>query len=149
MHCMPRGMKRRVAKGWVLERLEELTSIFAIDICAYAVMSNHYHLVVHVAAKRARKWTLHEVVERWASCSRFHRSYGDGGGRRARLTRCHSIRTIVASLRASSRCINSKPICDGEASAPPGTTAVPNRTVECGATTSGGLIAINFGVDGV
>jgi hypothetical protein len=31
-------------KQWVLERLEELTSIFAIDICAYAVMSNHYHL---------------------------------------------------------------------------------------------------------
>ena len=27
-------------KEWVLERLEELTSIFAIDICAYAVMEH-------------------------------------------------------------------------------------------------------------
>jgi putative transposase len=52
-------------KVWVLERLEKLTSIFAIDICAYAVMSNHYHLVLHVDAARARKWTLHEVVEQW------------------------------------------------------------------------------------
>jgi REP element-mobilizing transposase RayT len=52
-------------KQWVLERLEELTSIFAIDICGYAVMSNHYHLVLHVDANRARKWSLHDVVERW------------------------------------------------------------------------------------
>jgi REP element-mobilizing transposase RayT len=52
-------------KAWVLERLEELASIFAIDICAYAVLSNHYHLVLHVDANRARKRSLHEVVERW------------------------------------------------------------------------------------
>jgi REP element-mobilizing transposase RayT len=52
-------------KAWVLERLEGLTSIFAIDICAYAVMSNHYHLVLHVDANRARKWSSKEVVERW------------------------------------------------------------------------------------
>src|SRR5687767_1047813 len=31
-------------KHWVLERLQLLTSIFSVDICAYAVMSNHYHL---------------------------------------------------------------------------------------------------------
>ncbi len=52
-------------KEWVLERLSELASIFAIDVCAYAVMSNHYHLVLHVDATRARKWTLREVVDRW------------------------------------------------------------------------------------
>lgn len=31
-------------KEWVLERLEKLTSIFTIEVCAFAVMSNHYHL---------------------------------------------------------------------------------------------------------
>lgn len=52
-------------KGWVLKRLNELTAIFAVDICAYAVMSNHYHLVLHVDAARARSWSAHEVAERW------------------------------------------------------------------------------------
>lgn len=52
-------------KDWVLERLDEFASIFAIDVCAYAVMSNHYHLVLHVDAARARKWTLQDVVDRW------------------------------------------------------------------------------------
>ena len=31
-------------KAWVLERLQFLSTVFAIDLCAYAVMSNHYHL---------------------------------------------------------------------------------------------------------
>lgn len=52
-------------KSWVLERLAELTAIFAVDVCAYAVMSNHYHLVVHVDRRRAVEWTHEEVVRRW------------------------------------------------------------------------------------
>ena len=52
-------------KTWVLERLAHLSSVFAIDLCAYAVMSNHYHLVVHVDQTRARGWSQEEVVERW------------------------------------------------------------------------------------
>jgi REP element-mobilizing transposase RayT len=52
-------------KAWVLERLAQLSSIFAIDICAYAIMSNHYHLVVHVDRGVAASLTPQEVVERW------------------------------------------------------------------------------------
>jgi putative transposase len=52
-------------KAWVLERLRQLASVFAIDVCAYAVMSNHYHLVLHVAQERAAAWSDVEVVERW------------------------------------------------------------------------------------
>ena len=54
-------------KVWVAERLAQLASVFAIDICAYAVMSNHYHLVLHVDRMRARSWTRQEVVERWST----------------------------------------------------------------------------------
>jgi REP element-mobilizing transposase RayT len=54
-------------KQWVLERLRHLTSMCAIDVCAYAIMSNHYHLVVHVDQAKAKAWTLREVVDRWTS----------------------------------------------------------------------------------
>ena len=50
-------------KEWVLERLAQLTSIFTIDICAYAVMSNHYHLVVYVDQARSRE--LNSVITPW------------------------------------------------------------------------------------
>ena len=39
--------------------------MFAVDICAYAVMSNHYHLAVRVDQVRAKSWTLQEVVQCW------------------------------------------------------------------------------------
>ena len=42
-------------KLWVIERLNTLSAVFTIDICAYAVMSNHYHLVVHVNEKQANE----------------------------------------------------------------------------------------------
>jgi REP element-mobilizing transposase RayT len=53
-------------KAWVLERLTQLSSVFAVDLCAYAIMANHYHLVVHIDVARARNWTPHEVVEHWS-----------------------------------------------------------------------------------
>jgi REP element-mobilizing transposase RayT len=52
-------------KQWVIDRLKQLCAIFPIEVCAYAVLSNHYHLVLYVDARRARTWTQREVVERW------------------------------------------------------------------------------------
>jgi REP element-mobilizing transposase RayT len=52
-------------KEWVLERLAQLTAIFTIEICAYAIMSNHYHLVLHVDQTRLRQLSREQVVERW------------------------------------------------------------------------------------
>lgn len=57
-------------KEWVLERLAQLTSIFTIEIPAYAVMSNHYHLVVYVDQTRARELSREQVVERWTQLFR-------------------------------------------------------------------------------
>jgi len=42
-----------------------LQAIFAIDICAYAVMSNHVHLVLCVQQDVALNWDEREVAERW------------------------------------------------------------------------------------
>lgn len=52
-------------KPRILERLTLLTEVFAIDLCAYALMSNHYHLVVRLAPVRAATWSEREVVEHW------------------------------------------------------------------------------------
>ena len=31
-------------RQWVIERLDLLCSVFAVELCSYAIMSNHYHL---------------------------------------------------------------------------------------------------------
>ena len=53
-------------KEWVMDRLAQLCSIFSIEVCAFAVMSNHYHLVLYVDAQRTREWTKQEVIQRWS-----------------------------------------------------------------------------------
>ena len=40
--------------------------VFAMEICAYAVMSNHYHLVLRVDTERAASWSVEEVASRWS-----------------------------------------------------------------------------------
>lgn len=52
-------------KSWVEKRLLFLGKIFAIDICAYAVMSNHVHIVLCVDKKTALSWTLDNVLLQW------------------------------------------------------------------------------------
>jgi len=52
-------------KQWIVSRLKFLSYVYSIDICAYAVMSNHYHVVLHVDKERALNWSREEVVERW------------------------------------------------------------------------------------
>lgn len=52
-------------KHWVIQRLRFLAEIFAIDLCAYAIMSNHYHLVLRVDRHQGAQLTKEEVVQRW------------------------------------------------------------------------------------
>lgn len=42
-----------------------LAEVFAIDIAAYAVMSNHYHVVLHIDQDKSKNWSDDEVVRRW------------------------------------------------------------------------------------
>ncbi len=54
-------------KLWLENRIRLLASIFTIDICAYAVMSNHYHLVVKLSPEQADDWSDRDVVDRWTT----------------------------------------------------------------------------------
>lgn len=52
-------------RGWIEQRMRQLAEVYALDICAYAVMSNHYHIVLHINADKAQAWTDRQVIERW------------------------------------------------------------------------------------
>ena len=78
-HCVARCVRRAFLCGvdtltgqnyehrraWLEDRLLELPKVFAIDIAAYAIMSNHYHVILHINTDRAKSWSDYEVVERW------------------------------------------------------------------------------------
>lgn len=59
------GQSYEHRKTWVEQRMLRLSRYFAIDICAYAVMSNHTHLVLKVDIEKASSWTREEICSRW------------------------------------------------------------------------------------
>jgi REP element-mobilizing transposase RayT len=52
-------------KQWLVDRMKHLANIFSVHICAYAVMSNHYHLVLYVNTEMAQNWSQDEILARW------------------------------------------------------------------------------------
>lgn len=52
-------------KQWLVSCIKQLSASFAIDVCAYAVMSNHYHLVLFVDQEKASTLSDKEVIRRW------------------------------------------------------------------------------------
>ncbi len=59
------GQSYEHRRDWIANRLAELAEIFCIDIAAYAIMSNHYHLVLHINQQAALILDKDEVIDRW------------------------------------------------------------------------------------
>ncbi len=53
-------------REWIVERLKLLTNMFAIDVASYAIMMNHYHILVRVDVAKAATWSVAEIFERWS-----------------------------------------------------------------------------------
>lgn len=80
-HCISRCVRRAYLCGddpvtgrnfdhrkqWLVTRIKQLSAQFAVDVCAYAVMSNHYHLVLHVNMPAAQAWSDEDVIKRWTA----------------------------------------------------------------------------------
>ena len=78
-HCVSRCVRRAYLCGRddrsgqssehrrdsVMQRIKQLAGVFTIDVAAYAVMSNHYHIVVRVDNERSYELTTEEVMQRW------------------------------------------------------------------------------------
>ena len=57
-------------RQWIEDRVRILASLFSIEVCAYAIMSNHYHLVVRLNPEEAASWSEEDVLERWTALFR-------------------------------------------------------------------------------
>ena len=78
-HCISRCVRRAFLCGvdertgnsyehrrqWVEDRLLFLAQVFAIEVCAFSVMSNHTHVVLFVDEETNKTWTTAEVLTRW------------------------------------------------------------------------------------
>lgn len=78
-HCVSRCVRRAFLCGydvrsgvsyehrrtWVRDRLSLLTSVFAVDLIAYAVMMNHMHHLLRNRPDVADSWSAEEVARRW------------------------------------------------------------------------------------
>ena len=77
-HCISRCVRRAFLCGfdsatgfdfehrrqWIVDRIKLLCSVFAVDLCAYAIMSNH-HVVVRINADEVKQWSDEQVAQRW------------------------------------------------------------------------------------
>lgn len=54
-------------RQWVVDRVRLLSSLFSIDVCAYAVMSNHYHLVLKACPEQLSDISDEQIMERWCA----------------------------------------------------------------------------------
>ncbi len=52
-------------REWIRRRLEGLAAVFGIDVLAYAILSNHLHLVLRTRPDVIATWSDREVAERW------------------------------------------------------------------------------------
>ncbi|MGX5174222.1 transposase [Aliikangiella sp. IMCC44653] len=78
-HCISRCVRRAFLCGedkfsgknfehrrhWIVERIAYQLDSFAIEVASYAIMSNHYHLVLRVDDDKAKSWSEANVIRRW------------------------------------------------------------------------------------
>ena len=82
-HCVSRCVRRAFLCGedavtgrsfehrkqWLEDRILALAQSFAVAVHAYAVMSNHYHVVLETNPAAAQAWSDEETARRWLALS--------------------------------------------------------------------------------
>ena len=52
-------------KAWMEGELEHLAKFFSIDLLCYAILSNHFHLVLRSRPDVVAQWDDRQVARRW------------------------------------------------------------------------------------
>ena len=74
-HCISRCVRKAQLCGegfehrkqWIEDRLELLSTCFAVSVCGFSVMDNHLHVLVRLDPQLAEQWSDEEVLRRWIS----------------------------------------------------------------------------------
>ena len=91
-HCISRCVRRAFLCGedtysgrnyehrkeWIKSRIRELAAGYAMEISAYAIMSNHLHIVLRTRPDWVETWSDREVAERWLKLFPKFRRVEDG-----------------------------------------------------------------------
>ncbi|HVJ80978.1 MAG TPA: hypothetical protein VNC50_07915, partial [Planctomycetia bacterium] len=78
-HCIARCVRRAFLCGqdvltgrnfdhrrlWIRQLLQRLAESFAIDVGGFAIMANHFHVVLRQRPDLTKTWTAEEVTRRW------------------------------------------------------------------------------------
>ena len=78
-HCINRCVRRSLLCGsdpvsgknyehrrqWMQDRIQFLAGHFGIDVLGFAVMSNHFHVIVRNRSDIVQGWSDTEVARRW------------------------------------------------------------------------------------
>lgn len=77
-HCISRCVRRAFLCGkdhrgndfehrraWIRDRLKFLAGLYAVEVASYAIMANHFHIVVRVNPQEPAQWDDYEVTRRW------------------------------------------------------------------------------------
>jgi hypothetical protein len=59
---------------WIRQRLEKLASVFAVDVLSYAILSNHFHVVLRSRPDIVTAWSDKEAALRWMQLFQGKRS---------------------------------------------------------------------------
>lgn len=120
-HCVSRCVRRAFLCGrdqvsghdfehrraWIEARLLQQAAIFAIDVCAYAVMANHYHVVLRIDTEKQKRLSDAEVVARWARLYRVPKWFDEAD--KETVTETIAVwRTRLGSISWFMKCVNER-----------------------------------------
>jgi hypothetical protein len=97
-------------KAWIEARIQLVAECFAVAIDAYAVMSNHMHLVLRIDPHEATTWHDDEVAARWVRLFPPRKDSDHAIGRKCQRLladpdRIHILRRRLGSLSWLMRCL--------------------------------------------